>query len=105
VAAALGRDLGAVTPTVEQVAVELGLSARSLHRQLAAEGMSYQRVLDELRCNEAMRQAIDERRPFKVIASAVGFADPRAFRRAFKRWTGTSPRQFRLRAQRLPSAG
>jgi AraC-like DNA-binding protein len=52
-----------------------------------------------------MRQAIDERRPFKVIASAVGFADPRAFRRAFKRWTGTSPRQFRLRAQRLPSAG
>lgn len=80
VAAALGRDLGAVAPTVEQVAAELGLSARSLHRQLAAEGTSYQRVLDGVRCDEAIRQAVDEQRPFKAIAAAVGFADPRAFR-------------------------
>jgi AraC-like DNA-binding protein len=96
VAAALGRDLGAV-PTVEQVAVELGLSGRTLHRQLAAEGTSYQRVLDGLRCDAAIRQAADEQRPFKAIAAAVGFADLRAFRRAFKRWTGATPQQFRLR--------
>jgi len=97
VAAALSRDLGSVAPTVEQVGAELGLSARSLHRQLAAEGTSYQRVLDGLRCDEAIRQAVEEQRPFKAIAAAVGFADPRAFRRAFKRWTGTTPQQFRLR--------
>jgi len=95
VAAALARDLGGAAPTLEQVAVELGLSARSLHRQLAAEGTSYQRVRDGLRCDEAIRQAIDRRRPFKAIAAAVGFADPRAFRRAFKRWTGITPQQFR----------
>jgi AraC-like DNA-binding protein len=97
VAGSLGRDLGAVAPTVEQIAAELGTSARSLHRQLAAEGTSYQRVLDAVRCDEAIRQAVDEQRPFKAIAAAVGFADPRAFRRAFKRWTGTTPQQFRLR--------
>jgi AraC-like DNA-binding protein len=96
VAQALGRDLGAAAPTVEQVAAELAFSTRSLHRQLAAEGTSYQHVLDALRCDEAIRQTLEEQRPFKVIAAAVGFADPRAFRRAFKRWTGTTPQQFRL---------
>jgi AraC-like DNA-binding protein len=100
---ALGRNLSAMAPTVEQVAAELALSARSLHRQLAAEGTSYQRLLDGVRCDEAIRQTLEERRPFKAIAAAVGFADPRAFRRAFKRWTGTTPQQFRLR--RLSATG
>jgi AraC-like DNA-binding protein len=105
VAAALGRDLGAVAPTVERLACELGLSARSLHRQLAAEGTSYQRVLDQLRRDEAIRQAVDAARPFKAIAAAVGFGDPRAFRRAFKRWTGATPRQFRRRGLGEPVPG
>jgi AraC-like DNA-binding protein len=94
---ALGRNLGGAAPTVEQVAAELALSARSLHRQLAAEGTSYQRLLDSVRCDEAIRQTLEDQRPFKAIAAAVGFADPRAFRRAFKRWTGTTPHEFRLR--------
>lgn len=97
VSEALGRNLSAAAPTVEQIAHELSVSARSLHRQLAAEGTSYQRLLDGLRCDEAIRQAIEEHRPFKTIATAVGFSDPRAFRRAFKRWTGTTPQEFRAR--------
>jgi AraC-like DNA-binding protein len=97
VAHALGRDLGAAAPSVEQVAAELAFSARSLHRQLAAEGTSYQRLLDRLRRDEAIRQTLEDDRPFKAIAGAVGFADPRAFRRAFKRWTGATPQQFRRR--------
>ena len=97
VAGALGRSLGSAAPTVELVAAELALSPRSLHRQLAAEGTSYQRVLDTVRCDEAIRQTVEERRPFKAIAVAIGFSDSRAFRRAFKRWTGTTPQQFRLR--------
>lgn len=102
VAEALRRDLHAAAPTVEQIAAELALSARSLHRQLAAEGTSYQRVLDDLRRDEAIRLALDEQRPLKAIAAAVGFADPRCFRRAFKRWTGTTPQQFRLRGRAVP---
>lgn len=96
VAAALARDLATAAPTVEQIAVELGTSARSLHRQLAAEGTTYQRVLDGLRRDQAVR-AVGDGEPFKAIAAAVGFADPRAFRRAFKRWTGATPQQFRQR--------
>jgi len=103
VAAALCRDLRAAPPSVAQVAGELALSARSLYRQLAAEGTSYQRLLDGLRCDEAIRQALGDGRPFKAIAAAVGFADPRAFRRAFRRWTGTSPRQFRRDRHAAPS--
>jgi AraC-like DNA-binding protein len=98
VAATLARDLAATAPTVEQVAAELGVSARSLHRRLAAEGTSYHRVLDRLRCDEALCQAGEGGRPFKSIAAAVGFGDPRAFRRAFKRWTGVAPQQFRQRS-------
>jgi AraC-like DNA-binding protein len=96
VAAALARDLATAAPTVEQIAAELGTSARSLHRQLAAEGTTYQRVLDGLRRDQAIR-AVGDGEPFKAIAAAVGFADPRAFRRAFKRWTGATPQQFRQR--------
>jgi AraC-like DNA-binding protein len=97
IAAALERDLATSAPTVEQIAAELGTSARSLHRQLAAEGTSYQRVLDGLRRDQAIR-AVGDGDPFKAIAAAVGFADPRAFRRAFKRWTGATPQQFRGRS-------
>jgi AraC-like DNA-binding protein len=113
VSAALARDLATAAPTVEQIAAELGTSPRSLHRQLAAEGTSYQRVLDGLRRDQAVR-AVGDGEPFKAIAAAVGFADPRAFRRAFKRWTGATPQQFRRRSdspqaqrpdQRLAAAG
>jgi AraC-like DNA-binding protein len=95
---ALATDLGTSTPSVDDVAQRLALSTRSLHRQLAAEGTSYQRLLDGLRRDEAIRQAHNARRSLKEIAAAVGFADPRGFRRAFKRWTGSTPQQFRRRA-------
>jgi AraC-like DNA-binding protein len=71
-----------------------GPAGRNLER---AHDVQRARVLDGVRCDEAIRQTGDAGRPFKAIAAAVGFADPRAFRRAFKRWTGTTPQQFRLR--------
>ena len=97
VAATLAHDLGTTAPSIEQVAQSVALSKRSLHRQLAAEGTSYQRLLDGLRRDEALRQALDAERQFKAIAAAVGFSDQRGFRRAFKRWTGVTPQQFRRR--------
>src|SRR6185436_573776 len=97
VAAILAHDLGTTVPSIEQVAQDVALSKRSLHRQLAAQGTSYQRLLDGLRRDEALRQALDEERQLKAIAGAVGFSDQRGFRRAFKRWTGLTPQQFRRR--------
>jgi AraC-like DNA-binding protein len=90
-------ELGAATPTVEQVAHALAMSPRTLHRRLAAEGTTYQRVLDETRRDEAIRRALDDQHQLKAIGAELGFADPRGFRRAFKRWTGLTPQQFRIR--------
>jgi len=53
-------------------------------------------VLDGLRRDRAVR-AVGAGEPFKAIAAAVGFGDPRAFRCAFKRWTGATPQPFRGR--------
>lgn len=73
------------------------MSTRSLRRQLAAEGTSYQDLHDRIRRDEAVRQLAYDTRQIKAIARAVGFSDPRGFRRAFKRWTGLTPQQFRER--------
>jgi AraC-like DNA-binding protein len=81
----------------------MGLSARTLHRRLADEATSFQRVLDGVRRDAAIRRLLDRERQLKTVAAAVGFSDMRGFRRAFKRWTGLSPQQFRL--ERLHPSG
>ena len=96
VAAMLADHLG-LAPSIEQVAQQLMVSTRSLHRRLVAERTSYHQLLDEVRREAAIRQIADEQRQLKAIASAVGFSDLRGFRRAFKRWTGLTPQQFRNR--------
>jgi AraC-like DNA-binding protein len=100
VAAELASDLECAPPSIEQVARELGLSTRTLHRRLSDEATSFQRVLDTVRRDAAIRCLRDRERQLKTVAAAVGFADMRSFRRAFKRWTGLSPQQFRL--EQLP---
>jgi AraC-like DNA-binding protein len=80
---------------IEDIARRLGISRRSLQRKLALEGSSFANVLDQLRRERAL--ALIRRREMTVaaIASEVGFADPRAFVRAFQRWTGLSPSAYR----------
>ncbi len=80
---------------IKDIARRLGISRRSLQRKLAAEGSSFTNVLDQLRREQTF--ALTRRRGMTVaaIASEVGFADPRAFARAFQRWTGVSPTAFR----------
>jgi len=95
VAAEIASDLEHA-PSIEQVARELGLSARTLHRRLSDEATSFQRVLDGVRRDAAVRGLLERERQLKTIATEVGFSDMRSFRRAFKRWTGASPLQFRL---------
>lgn len=101
VTAALGDELGSEARSIEEVAHQLATSTRSLRRQLAAEGTSYLRLLDAVRRDQAVR-LMDDARQLKAVAHAVGFSDPRGFRRAFKRWTGLTPRQFRDRREARP---
>ena len=88
---------------MDVAATKLGMSRRTLLRRLKDEGTTFERMLDELRCTLALGYL--EERKCSVIETAylVGFSDPAAFSRAFKRWTGTSPRAVRERA--IPALG
>lgn len=78
-----------------QVAAQLGISERSLHRRLAAEGQRY-RILDErVRRRLAERLLRDSRLDLDSIARQLGYAEAASFSRAFKRWTGQAPAHWR----------
>jgi AraC-like DNA-binding protein len=80
---------------MESVAHALGLSARSLRRHLEAEGTSYGDVLRAAQATVATELLRDPRRTVQDVAYEMGFSDPTAFHRAFRRWTGTTPKAYR----------
>jgi AraC-like DNA-binding protein len=80
---------------IKTVAQWLELSPRSLHRRLSDEGQSYTAIANEAAAFVAKRLLADGRHTIQETAFAMGFSDPTAFHRAFKRWTGTTPTTFR----------
>jgi AraC-like DNA-binding protein len=70
----------------------LGLSRQTLYRRLREEGVTFEELLDKLRHRLALRYLREERMSVKAASYRLGFSDPAAFSRAFKRWTGNSPR-------------
>lgn len=77
---------------METVASELGVSRQTLFRRLKSEGVTFEKVLDELRHKMALHYLNEGKMSVSQTAHLVGFSDPAAFSRAFKRWTGSSPR-------------
>lgn len=77
--------------SMDAVARELGLSRQTLFRKLRAEGVTFVGLLDELRHKLAVHYLAGKKVSVTETAYLVGFSDPAAFSRAFKRWTGTSP--------------
>ena len=77
---------------IEHTAQKLGLSRPTLYRKLKAEGVSYEKLLDELRHKMALHYLDGKKVSINETAYLVGFSEPSAFSRAFRRWTGTSPR-------------
>lgn len=73
------------------LARRMGLSRPTLYRRLQAEGIRYETVLDELRCRMARHYLDGQKVSLAQTAYLVGFSDPSAFSRAFKRWTGERP--------------
>ncbi|MGV9009522.1 AraC family transcriptional regulator [Brevundimonas sp.] len=80
---------------LDGVAETLGIGRRTLSRRLSAEGVTFETVLDELRCKVAQHYLAEGRISVTETAYLVGFSDPSAFSRAFKRWTGKSPKNAR----------
>jgi AraC-like DNA-binding protein len=81
-----------------EVARSLGLSQRTLARRLAAEGLTFVSILNELRSNLARYYLNDTNLSVSEIAWVLGFTEASAFTHAFKRWTGLSPSQARVQA-------
>lgn len=91
----LAAELGEGQPTLEQIAPRLHMSARTLHRRLEDEGTSFRQVLTEVRRELAARHLSERQLAIGEIAFLLGFSEPSAFHRAFKRWTGHAPLAYR----------
>ena len=97
-----GRIAGGDTG-IEAVAKLLGMSARTLQRRLRAESTVYHDVLDGVRRSAAEGYLTDSTLSVAEVGYLLGFSEPAAFHRAFRRWKGTTPLEFR-RARRQKTA-
>lgn len=88
-------------PEIERVARDLGTSVRSLQRMLSAERLTFRHLTDDVRRELAVRYVNERRLTLLEIAFTLGFSDSTTFHRAFRRWTGHAPGEFR-RATQLP---
>ncbi len=95
VAQAVERALPKGAPSLQQVGRQLGVSARTLQRRLQEEHSSFATVVDSVRKRLALEWVDSGRLTLSEVGYKLGFADPSAFRRAFHRWTGKSPRAAR----------
>lgn len=83
-------------PDITLVAQASSLSGRSLQRQLAEAGLSYSQLVDKVRFELAVKLLLQPEVKLIDIAAELGYTDAANFTRAFKRWTGHAPRQFRM---------
>ena len=95
----LGPMLKGQEPDLQQIASRLQMPAWTLRRKLAEEGSSYRAIMNDTRRDLAMAYIRDTESAFGEIAWLLGFSSAEAFQRAFKRWSGQTPGDYR-RAQR-----
>jgi len=80
-------------PALAPLAARLAISPRTLQRRLAEQGISFRTLVDDVR-RERCRGLLQPGIPLEEVSSQLGFSEPSAFHRAFKRWMGLPPRQF-----------
>lgn len=84
-------------PSLEQMAETLRLTPQTLRRRLREEGGGYQRIKDNLRRDAAIGLLEHSGLPLQEVALRLGFSEPSTFHRAFKKWTGVAPGEYRQR--------
>lgn len=83
------------TPSIADLARELGVSKRTLQRRMQEHGMNYHDLRGTVLARRARSLLRDTTLPIAEVAWEIGYSDPTAFTHAFNRWTGLSPRTFR----------
>ncbi|MGC1508102.1 AraC family transcriptional regulator [Ketobacter sp. MCCC 1A13808] len=91
----LGTMLHGQTPSIDEVALKLGMPSWTLRRKLKEEDSAYQLLVDEMRRDVAMSYMRNTDLTFGEISYLLGFSTPGAFQRAFKRWSGQTPGEYR----------
>jgi len=81
-------------PKISILANKLNMSSLMLYRKLKDEGTSYQKIKDDMRRELAINKLVTEKLSVEEVSELVGFAEPRSFTRAFKQWTGLTPRSY-----------
>ena len=97
VSAAIGVDFSRDVPSAIEVANRLGMSVSSLRRRLLEEGTSFRKIKDDCRQAAAMRYLASESMSIQDVAALTGYDDPSTFFRAFRKWSGMTPGEYRKR--------
>lgn len=95
VARVMAEKLKGSSPPLGEVARHLAMSSRNLQRVLRESGTSYQALLDEVRRDLAIQHLANPATSIGQVGFLLGFSEPSAFHRAFRRWTGKPPGAFR----------
>ena len=91
----LKRLLAGQRPTIHDVARQIGISSRTLQRRLTADGITFQRLLDESRRELAHHYLAQSSLELNETAYLLGYEDANSFFRAFQHWEGTTPGRWR----------
>ncbi|HET8706810.1 MAG TPA: AraC family transcriptional regulator [Pseudomonadales bacterium] len=97
VRAEIWKKLPAGEPRIEQIAAPLQLSPRNLQARLKLAGTNYAAIVEDVRHSAALYHLRDKQLPLLQVAFLLGFAEQSSFNRAFKRWTGMAPSEWRER--------
>jgi AraC-like DNA-binding protein len=89
--------------TIGKVARELSMSVRTLQNRLDDEGVVFSDLLKDIR-ERLAKQYLREDYTVEQITYLLGFSEPAAFRKAFKKWAGLTPREYRDQFSVLPGA-
>ena len=89
--------------SIEKVAREMAVSVRTLQNRLEAEGVVFSDLLREIR-HRLARQYLRENYSVEQITYLLGFSEPSVFRKAFKKWSGVTPREYRQGTARMATA-
>ena len=95
VRAMIGQDFSQGFPSFERITEALNMSAPTLRRRLKKEGTTFQQLKDECRRDAACAYLSNSELSINAVAALMGFTDPSAFHRCFKKWTSMTPGEFR----------